>query len=99
MIKSLIDNQTHVYYTGDEKHPFFTNLMGKHEWLPNGNMLITEAIKGRAFEIDKKGNIVWEFVNIVDKGYVGLVEEAHRLSNKYTKEFFEQSVHKCTIEN
>jgi hypothetical protein len=70
--------------------------MGKHEWLPNGNMLITESMKGRAFEIDTEGNIVWEFVNIIKEGTAGKVFEAQRLPNEYTKEFFDQMVRECS---
>jgi len=69
--------------------------MGKHEWLPNGNLLITEARKGRAFEIDPQGNIVWEFVNIVDNGYVGIVQEVHRLPATYTEDTFNQLTQIC----
>ncbi|MCP4267040.1 MAG: hypothetical protein GY931_04645 [Maribacter sp.] len=94
VIKSFKDNQSHVYYTGSKKNRFYTEIMGKHQWLSNGNMLISESMKGRAFEIDKNGNTVWEYVNIVDKGYIGILEEAKRLPNKYSKDFFERSIQK-----
>ena len=68
-----------MYFQGSAKRPFFTDIMGKHQWLPNGNLLITEACKGRAFEINPDGKIVWNFVNYVDDGVVGLVEEVKRL--------------------
>lgn len=64
--------------------------------LRHGNMLITETMKGKAFEIDKFGNIVWEYINIVDGGYVGIVEEALRLPPKYTSEFYEERVKNCS---
>jgi len=57
-------------------------LMGKHQALPNGNMLITESDNGRAFEIDESGEIVWEFVNLVGDGKVGIVQEVQRLSTE-----------------
>ena len=31
--------------------------------VPNGNTLITENDNGRATEVTRDGNIVWEFVN------------------------------------
>jgi hypothetical protein len=37
--------------------------MGGIEALPNGNVLITESERGRAFEITRDGDIVWEFYN------------------------------------
>jgi len=42
---------------------FYTQTKGFAQRLPNDNTLITESNKGRAFEITKKGNIVWEFYN------------------------------------
>ncbi|MDZ7722538.1 MAG: arylsulfotransferase family protein [candidate division KSB1 bacterium] len=84
-----------VYYQGTTDDPFFTHIMGKHQWLKNGNLLVTESMKGRVFEIDRNGDIVWEFINIIDDGYVGIVEEATRLSSEYTHAFFEQLSEKC----
>jgi hypothetical protein len=31
--------------------------------LPNGNTLITESDRGRAFEITRSGRVVWEYYN------------------------------------
>lgn len=53
--------------------------MGKHQWLPNGNLLITESRWGRTFELNRKGEIVWEYNNYVEPQIVGLVEEVQRL--------------------
>ncbi len=96
-IKSFKDNDKYVYYTGNKDKRFYTDLMGKHQWLPNGNLLITESAKGRAFEIDEHGNIVWEYFNIIEEGYVGVVEEVTRLPHRYNKAFFEQQLQKCGI--
>ena len=97
LLRSFKDNQSNIYYTGDEENPFFTDIMGKHEWLPNENVLITETMKGKAFEIDQQGKIVWEYVNIVDEGFVGIVEEVHRLPSEYDEEFFEQRTQDCGV--
>lgn len=42
---------------------FFSERMGTNQRLPNGNTLITESEKGKAFEVTPKNVIVWEFVN------------------------------------
>lgn len=100
LIRSFLDHQLQVYYTGDKENPFYTYIMGKHDWLPNGNMLITESANGRIFEITDKGEIVWEYINIVYEGYIGIVEEAYRLSpDKYTKDFFQENTKKCNATN
>ena len=39
--------------------------MSSAERLPNGNTLITESDKGRAFEVTHAGEVVWEFWNPV----------------------------------
>ena len=78
-IVSAPDNTVTTYYTGTEDKPFFTNVMGKHQWLPNGNLLLTESKRGRGFEVNKQGEIVWQYVNYVDRDIVGIVSEVQRL--------------------
>jgi len=75
-----------VVYEGTPQQPFFTDIMGKHQWLPNGNLLITEARRGRAFEVNPEGVIVWEHINYVGDKVVGLMEEAQRLFAKTESE-------------
>lgn len=96
LLQSLTDNQARVYYAGTEETPFFSHIMGKHQWLPNGNLLITEAVQGRAFEIDRQGAIVWEYVNLVEDGYVGVIGEAQRLPSTITEAFFAERIQKCS---
>ena len=92
---SAKNNQVQVVYSGSEKQPFYTNIMGKHQWLPNGNILITESMKGRAFEINPDGELVWEYLNLVSKGLLALVDEAQRLPAFFTRTFFEVSRRTC----
>lgn len=42
---------------------FFTDTHGSEQRLSNGNTLIIEANKGRAFEVTTDKQIVWEFLN------------------------------------
>ena len=45
-------------------HPpedFFSRSRGSSQRLPNSNTLITESDKGRAFEVTRSGEVVWEF--------------------------------------
>jgi arylsulfotransferase ASST len=50
-------------YQGDDRHPFYTRFCGAVHRLPNGNTLVAETDRGRAFEIDPDGVLVWEFLN------------------------------------
>ena len=84
------DAEPDVHFEGSDAQPFYTRVMGKHQWLDNGNLLLTEATGGRAFEIDQEGNIVWQHVNKVDDGWVGLIDEARRLPDRFDATFFEE---------
>jgi len=84
VIVSAPDKKLNVYYEGRPGSPFFSDIMGKHQWLPNGNLLITESRQGRAFELNKDGEIVWEFINYVREGVVGILEEVQRLPSEFT---------------
>lgn len=86
---SLKDNTSKVFFEGSAEQPFYTIAMGKNQWLPNGNLLITESVSGRGFEINQEGEIVWQYVNYVDReqGIVGIVSEVQRLPIEYTKLF------------
>jgi hypothetical protein len=50
-------------YVGSEEHPFSSPTCGAAQRLPNGNTLISESDRGRAFEVTPAGETVWEFVN------------------------------------
>ena len=78
-IVSAPENTVKTYFAGTREQPFFTEIMGKHQWLPNGNMLITESCEGRAFEINPSGEIVWQYVNYVGEGVIGRLNAVNRL--------------------
>lgn len=50
-------------FEGTEADPFYSAFCGTSRRLPNGNTLITESDAGRAFEVTRGGEIVWEFLN------------------------------------
>ena len=87
VVVSAKENTHEVYFEGSIERPFFTNIMGKHQWLPNGNVLITDPLSGRGFEINQEKNIVWQYVNYVDEGVIGLVEQVDRLPIEYNQVF------------
>lgn len=61
------DNQMVWGYRDEdnENTPFYGSFMSSCQRLENGNTLITETDYGRIFEVNEKGEIVWEFVNPV----------------------------------
>ena len=50
-------------YRADPPRDFFSKARGGAQELGNGNVLIAETDKGRAFEVTPTGEIVWEFYN------------------------------------
>lgn len=96
-IISFSPEENNIYYTADESNSFYSNIMGKHQWLPNGNLLITESLGGRAFEIDKSGNLVWEFDNVLHNGYLGTITEATRLTPIFTESYFRGLLQECDV--
>jgi hypothetical protein len=85
MIVSARPQTSQVFFEGVPSAPFYTNIMGKHQWLPNGNLLITESREGRAFEVNRRGKVVWEYVNYVEDSVVGLVDEVQRFPSDYAR--------------
>jgi hypothetical protein len=83
----VVNDELTTVYTGTAAEPFYTQIMGKQQLLANGHLLITDSVHGRGFEVDQEGNVVWEFINLVDDGVVGIVEEVQRLSPEQRQHF------------
>lgn len=50
-------------WRGTEERPLWSKVRGFAERLPGGNTLITESERGRAVEITRSGQVLWEFLN------------------------------------
>ncbi len=50
-------------YGGTEAQPLYTHTCGTSQRLSNGGTLITESDNGRAIEVTRDGEIVWEYYN------------------------------------
>ncbi len=50
-------------YPADDGTPLFAEALGAAQRLANGNTLIVEATAGRALEVTRAGELVWEFWN------------------------------------
>ncbi len=67
--------KTEVLYDGNTDQ-FYSSIRGKHQFLPNGNILITSSMQGRIFIVDGDGRTVFEIVNMYDEKKALLVSEA-----------------------
>jgi hypothetical protein len=74
-------------YKGDEDNLFYSPQCGSNQRLPNGNTLITETDRGRAFEVTPDHEIVWEYVNPAQTGgeaqYIASLFEVVRIPTDY----------------
>ena len=77
------DRHVDIIYGDKPGENFFTNTQGKHQRLPNGNMLIAEYYGGRALEVNPDGDIVWEYVNRYDEESVAKISGAARYPEDY----------------
>ncbi len=80
-IDPMAGNRIVWSYQGTDADPFYSDVGGKVEWLPNGNLLVTEPQGGRVFEVTREAEprIVWEYVNELELGRVGTVFDGLRI--------------------
>ena len=70
-------------YRASPPEIFYSQVMGSNQRLPNGNTLICEAKKGRAFEVTRDKEIVWEFYNPkIKKEKRGSIYRMMRITDK-----------------
>lgn len=76
-------NETEVVYGNRAGETFLTVVRGKHELLPNGNILVTEFDAGRVFEINPNRERVWDYVNRYDEQSIAEITEARVYPRSY----------------
>lgn len=97
---SAISNQITTVFEGSHKVPFYSKIMGKHQWLPNGNLLILESMNGRVIELSPDMELVWEYHNLHSNGEdKAIMEGADRLDERYDHAFFEGLKKSCAVAN
>lgn len=77
-----ITKKVELKYVANPPSSFFCKLGGAVHKLASGNMLITDTMRGRVFEITKEGEIVWDFYNPVinEMGQRAVIMDMTRLS-------------------
>jgi len=75
--------KTRIVYPQKGQPGFYSRIFGTHQALENGNIIVSEGLAGRVFEINQQGDIVWEYVSRYDDTYASIVEEAYRLEPDY----------------
>jgi hypothetical protein len=65
---------------------FFTYAMGKHMYLPNGNVLVVSPAEGRVIEVSAEGERLLEINNVINERFNGHVENGVWLPADYFDE-------------
>jgi hypothetical protein len=67
-------------FASTDAESFYSKALGSQQMLDNGNILVTESLRGRIFEITRSGEVVWEYLNPVEmRGAHAYVVGAQRL--------------------
>lgn len=80
---------------GEQGVKYFTDIMGVHQRLPNGNILIASSMEGRVLETLPDGSVAWVFANKRGENQLGLVTMAMLLPPHMDTEFFETKKAQC----
>lgn len=88
------DDTLSVVFEGNDRVPFYSWRRGKHQILPGGNILLTEAEQGRVLEVDTEGQLVWERYLPWDDTRNLVVTEARHVPET----FFDSGVPDCPSE-
>lgn len=93
---SALDGGVTPVFAGSSDIPFYSKIMGKHQWLDNGNLLALESMNGRVIELSPEFEVVWSFNNLIEgESKVGIMEGAERLAAKFDKAFFAERTRVC----
>lgn len=79
-----VSQEVEIAYGRDASEAFYTRHLGKQQFLPNGNILISESQAGRVLEATPDRDVVWAFVNRWDERRTAWLVEGQRLPSDYT---------------
>ena len=83
-------------YRAWDSNSFSSHRQGSCQLLPNNNVLITSSNPGHIFEVDKKGYVVWDFVNprIMGKEHCVIADDDKKVQIQ-DYEFYFNMVHRA----
>lgn len=70
-------------YGGKDGQRIYSPERGTHQTQASGNLMITEAQQGRAFEVTPAGKVVWEYINRWDASRVAWLHDAETYDPSY----------------
>jgi hypothetical protein len=87
-------DQATLIYGAKDGQRMYSPERSTHQMLPNGDMMVTEAQAGRAFEVTAGGDKVWEYVNRWDASRIAWLHDAE----VYAPGFFTVTDWSCAAE-
>ncbi|GMG83058.1 arylsulfotransferase family protein [Paralimibaculum aggregatum] len=75
--------------------PFFTDIMGSHQRLANGNILVASGAEGRLLEFLADGRLAWRYSNRISEDRNGWIYDALLLPPDMDAGFFEEARAAC----
>lgn len=83
--------------SGEEpQEPFYSEIMGTQQVLPNGNLLVTVSGEGRVLEFTPDGRLAWWWENRMSETENGRTMNASVLPQTFDRQFFEEKEAACT---
>ena len=89
------DGSVRIALQGEGESSFFTSVLGVHEYLANGNILVTSSGEGRVIEFAPDGTIVWRYDNRLPSGRNARIYMAMLLPEYMDEAFFNQAQSSC----
>lgn len=84
-----------VVLDGASEDGFFTSIMGVHQRLENGNILVTSSGQGQALEYLPDGRLAWRYNNRVAPSRNGRIFLTQLLSSEMNEDFFANLKSQC----
>jgi len=77
------EDDVETVFAGSEAVPFYSWRRGKHQVLPDGNILLTEAEGGRILEVTADGELTWERHMVWDDAQNLVATEARHVPSDF----------------
>lgn len=97
-LDAVTGESTVVLGEADSEYAFFTEIMGNHQRLDNGNMLIVSTGEGRLMEYTEDGRLAWRLDNTVEDVNQRIMGAAV-LPDYQDQAFFSSLAENCGVSN
>ena len=97
-VEAISGNVTSILDENSQR-PFFTDIMGNHQRLENGNILVVASQEGRVMEYLAKGDLAWRYDHRVKPMRNMRIYNSMVLPLEMNEAFFESRIAACGVTN